>query len=146
MATALLNHNQSLLSTLEEGDMVEIPRGRYSHWAVYVGRGKVIHLAGDPNAPSKTNANALHIFSISGVQFDKAWVREDDLIDVAGNSKAQKNNNKDKKATPSNPKTIVERARSKLGQIGYNVLWRNCEYFASWCRYGDGWSQQVLDS
>ena len=38
---------------------------------------------------------------------------------------------------------IVKRALSRLGNIGYNMLWSNCEHFASWCRYGMAWSEQV---
>lgn len=34
----------------------------------------------------------------------------------------------------------------KLGEIGYNVLWENCEHFAAYCRYGVAWSKQVLRS
>ena len=32
-----LEHNQTVHETLEEGDGVEMPRGIFSHWAVYVG-------------------------------------------------------------------------------------------------------------
>ena len=32
---------------------------------------------------------------------------------------------------------------SKLGRIGYNVLFDNCEHFASWCRYGLSKSDQA---
>ena len=30
-------HNTTLLNELEEGDLLEFPRGAYSHWAVYIG-------------------------------------------------------------------------------------------------------------
>ena len=38
---------------------------------------------------------------------------------------------------------IIDRALSRMGTIGYNMLWSNCEHFASWCRYGMAWSEQV---
>ena len=39
----------------------------------------------------------------------------------------------------------VERARSKLGQKGYNILTNNCEHFAIWCKTGEEESSQVRD-
>ena len=33
-------------------------------------------------------------------------------------------------------KTVVERAISRLGERGYNMLTNNCEYFATWCKTG----------
>ena len=30
-------HNEKVLRDLERGDLVEFPRGRYSHWGVYIG-------------------------------------------------------------------------------------------------------------
>ena len=37
----------------------------------------------------------------------------------------------------------IERARSKLGQGGYNLALNNCEHFAVWCRTGVKYSSQV---
>ena len=34
---SVVAHNTTLLSQLEEGDLVEFPRGAYSHWAIYIG-------------------------------------------------------------------------------------------------------------
>ena len=45
--------------------------------------------------------------------------------------------------SPDATHVIVKRALSKMGQLGYNMLWSNCEHFASWCRYGMAWSEQV---
>ncbi|KAL3876941.1 hypothetical protein ACJMK2_034720 [Sinanodonta woodiana] len=141
---SIRQHNQTVLDSLEDGDLVEFPRGLYSHWAVYVGNEEVVHLAGDPNAASKVNANSSHVFAICGKQFTKAQVKLDNFFKVAADSKAKKNNDKDDKVSPSDKREIVRRAMSKLGEIGYNILWENCEYFASWCRYGEGWSEQTI--
>ena len=38
MASSVVKrHNETVLRDLEEGDMVEFPRGVYSHWGVYIG-------------------------------------------------------------------------------------------------------------
>lgn len=44
---------------------------------------------------------------------------------------------------PSDGVEIIDRAMEMIGEIGYNVLWSNCEHFASYCRYGRHKSDQV---
>ena len=39
--------------------------------------------------------------------------------------------------------TVVERARSKIGENGYNPFTYNCEHFAMWCKTGRSSSDQV---
>lgn len=38
---------------------------------------------------------------------------------------------------------IVERAILSTGQKGYNLVYANCEHFATDCRYGQSTSRQV---
>ena len=38
---------------------------------------------------------------------------------------------------------IVQRAEDALDQIGYNVIKKNCEHFATYCRYDQECSLQV---
>ncbi|MDU9035256.1 lecithin retinol acyltransferase family protein [Pseudomonas corrugata] len=38
---------------------------------------------------------------------------------------------------------IAERARSRLGEAQYRVLFNNCEHFCSWCISGNSYSAQV---
>lgn len=42
-----------------------------------------------------------------------------------------------------NPQEAVTRARTLLGQTGYNPLTRNCEHYAQWACNGDWKSEQV---
>ena len=44
---------------------------------------------------------------------------------------------------PYSTEEIVKRAESELGKKGYNILFKNCEHFVTWCRYGKEISQQV---
>lgn len=138
---SVLAHNATLLNDLEEGDLIEFPRGAYSHWATYIGEGEVVHLAGDDG--DGLNITSGNFFTICGKRFNKAKVVRDDFFKVADKSKARKNNGKDRKLKPSDKEMIVDRALSRLGEIGYNILWKNCEHFASWCRYGEEWSEQA---
>ncbi|MFB2936022.1 lecithin retinol acyltransferase family protein [Aerosakkonemataceae cyanobacterium BLCC-F154] len=40
---------------------------------------------------------------------------------------------------------VVRRAESRLGERKYNLLFNNCEHFATWCKTGINFSQQVVD-
>lgn len=41
------------------------------------------------------------------------------------------------------PDTVIQRAESRLGEQNYNLLFNNCEHFATWCVTGVNKSQQV---
>lgn len=43
------------------------------------------------------------------------------------------------------PEEVVQRAKSKLGQRGYDLFKNNCEHFANWCKTGHFYSQQAVD-
>ena len=43
------------------------------------------------------------------------------------------------------PDAVVERAKSRLGEHDYNLLFNNCEHFASWCKTGVNQSRQIKD-
>ncbi|PVD22523.1 hypothetical protein C0Q70_18337 [Pomacea canaliculata] len=144
MATMEVNmHNRTLLKSLREGDLIEFPRGLYSHWAVYVGNQQVIHLAGDDNDGLDAQVNFTHLTSFSGECYSKATVRVDNFLDVAGRDKAKRNNCLDGEKRPLSPQEIVQKAWSRLNDVGYNVLIKNCEHFATSCRYGEASSDQV---
>ena len=138
-------HNRTVLSDLQVGDLIEFPRGYYSHWGVYVGNEDIVHLAGEEAGNDGINANldSGHLFTVCGKRFNKAYAKVDNFLDVAASSRAKINNDKDKKCKPYPPDEVKERALSKIGAVPYNVIWSNCEHFAAWCRNGENWSQQV---
>ncbi|BAQ60291.1 phage shock protein A (IM30) [Geminocystis sp. NIES-3708] len=43
------------------------------------------------------------------------------------------------------PEVTVKRALSRLGENKYNLLFNNCEHFATWCKIGVSESQQIKD-
>jgi hypothetical protein len=43
------------------------------------------------------------------------------------------------------PEAVVHRAESRLGEQRYNLLFNNCEHFATWCKTGVSYSSQVKD-
>jgi phage shock protein A len=38
---------------------------------------------------------------------------------------------------------VIHRAQSRLGERKYNLLFNNCEHFATWCKTGVSYSKQV---
>jgi hypothetical protein len=41
------------------------------------------------------------------------------------------------------PEIVVHRAQSRLGENKYNLLFNNCEHFATWCKIGVNESKQI---
>ncbi|KAK7504443.1 hypothetical protein BaRGS_00004309 [Batillaria attramentaria] len=141
-------HNEQLLEELQVGDLVQFPRGMYSHWAVYIGDGEVVHLAGeeDDGLGGKMGGKIIdvnHLFSISGEYYTRAYVKVDPFLVVAADCKAIRDNSKDEVWTPLPPEEIKANAIGLLGEADYNLLHYNCEHFATWCRYGQKSSDQA---
>uniref|UniRef100_A0A8C9PSD4 Phospholipase A and acyltransferase 3 n=1 Tax=Spermophilus dauricus TaxID=99837 RepID=A0A8C9PSD4_SPEDA len=119
------------------GDLIEIFRPFYRHWAIYIGDGYVVHLA----PPSKGAA------SIMSALTDKALVKKELLYDVAGRDKYQVNNKHDDKYSPQPPSKIIQRAEELVGQeVLYKLTSENCEHFVNELRYGVARSDQVRDA
>ncbi|XP_025083220.1 HRAS-like suppressor 3 isoform X2 [Pomacea canaliculata] len=125
-------HNRMIMSKAREGDLIEFPRPIYSHWAVYIGNGKVIELT-----------TIVHPGSSTGTP--EGIVQEADFMKVAGSSKAKINNEKDKDWEPSPPWQIVATANSLIGYRFYHLLDSNCEHFAKLCRYSKEDSDQAKE-
>jgi hypothetical protein len=47
--------------------------------------------------------------------------------------------------TSFTPDVVMHRAQSRLGEDEYNLLFNNCEHFATWCKTGVSHSFQVQD-
>ncbi|PAA92396.1 hypothetical protein BOX15_Mlig000798g1 [Macrostomum lignano] len=117
---------ESLVNHLQPGDLVQqkgnyIYQFFYSHYAVYVGNGDVIHIVG--SGPAKRGL----------------------LVEVFRGTLVRKNNLHDYDL-PAKPRPqIVFDARSWLYKHwDYNVAANNCEHFATLCRYGQKISLHFL--
>jgi hypothetical protein len=47
--------------------------------------------------------------------------------------------------TSFTPDVVLHRAESRLGEHQYNLLFNNCEHFATWCKTGVSYSTQIQD-
>ncbi|XP_069501092.1 phospholipase A and acyltransferase 3-like [Ambystoma mexicanum] len=119
------------------GDLIEIHRFGYQHWAIYVGEGYVIHLAPPSEYARAGSASVLSVVS------DKAVVKRQRLRAVAGNCTYTVHNKYDQHHDPLPSKTIIKRAEELVGQIMiYGMTSANCEHFVTMLRYGVCISEQ----
>ncbi|XP_070282518.1 phospholipase A and acyltransferase 3-like [Myotis yumanensis] len=126
---------------LKPGDLIEIFRPGYQHWALYVGDGYVVHLT---SAGDITGAALANIMS-SGTE--RAIVKKELLSKVAGKCMYRVNNKHDREYPPLPPREIVRRAEEKVGQeMPYNLTSDNCEHFVNKVRYGVHRSDQVYQA
>jgi len=114
--------------SFKAGDIIICDRFFYKHYGIYAGNGRVIHYAtknGDFGADITVRKTSLKKFAGDG----KCML----LPPMEGRSEASR----------FTPEETIERARSRLGEKAYNLLFNNCEHFALWCKYGTSKSVQV---
>ncbi|XP_035579000.1 phospholipase A and acyltransferase 3-like [Zalophus californianus] len=123
------------------GDLIQIFRIGYEHWAIYVGDGYVIHLTSPGEFPWARCSSMFCALSNKGV------VKRELLRDVVAGCRYKVNNLLDNKYKPKPVNQIIYSAKQKVGQeMEYNLLHRNCEHFATSLRYGKPESRQVQDA
>nr|XP_057941965.1 phospholipase A and acyltransferase 4-like [Doryrhamphus excisus]XP_057941966.1 phospholipase A and acyltransferase 4-like [Doryrhamphus excisus]XP_057941967.1 phospholipase A and acyltransferase 4-like [Doryrhamphus excisus] len=120
----------------ELGDMIEISRGTYQHWALYVGNNCVVHLT-RPGKSSELNTNRYFCRDMAVVLMDK-------LQEVVGDNYYRVNNLLDRSYKPRPVRDIVKEALAEVGKVlRYYILSANCEHFVTKLRYGSAMSRQV---
>ncbi|XP_003742214.1 HRAS-like suppressor 3 [Galendromus occidentalis] len=115
------------------GDLIEIDRTLYAHWALYVGDGRVVHVVGSNEEDIPT---------------DWALVQKSSLAQVAGCSRVRVNNKsvraKERGMKSLDKDAVVQRALEQLDKkVEFNVLMRNAEFYVTQWKYGHGWSDQA---
>lgn len=131
------SHNHRVLDTLKRGDAVQFKRTGYSHWGLYEGNKQIIHMTAPRPDAESGSSHVSSGSSFCGLNIDKAVIKEDDFFHVAGDSKAYKNNSKDKDLPVTrSADEIIAVAYSLMGNINYNIFRQNCEHFVSFCRNG----------
>uniref|UniRef100_A0A8D0A5U1 LRAT domain-containing protein n=1 Tax=Sander lucioperca TaxID=283035 RepID=A0A8D0A5U1_SANLU len=116
------------------GDLIEIDRGMYQHWALYIGGMEVVHLT----TPSSSGFALMVLDSpIGKVKREKIW-------EVVSNDSFKVNNLLDYKHQPHESYIIVKEACSMVGlELPYSIFTKNCEHFVTDLRYGKPESRQV---
>ncbi|XP_014648453.1 PREDICTED: retinoic acid receptor responder protein 3 isoform X1 [Ceratotherium simum simum] len=125
----------------EPGDLIEIFRVGYEHWAIYVGGGNVIHLVPPSEYPG---AGSSSIFSVLS---SRAVVKQERLQDVVGGCRYRVNNYLDHQYRPRPVDEIISSAKEEIGEeVEYSVVSKNCEHFVTCLRYGKACCRQVRPS
>jgi Lecithin retinol acyltransferase len=97
------------------------PRALYTHHGIYVGDGRVIHYAG---LACGWRQGPVEDVSLERFAHGRG-------IRVRGDQRC------------FDPRAVVERARSRLGERSYRVLTNNCEHFCAWALRDENCSSQV---
>jgi len=134
---------------LKAGDVIGAPYTQkdsmipFLHYGIYIGNEKVIHFASkDGRAPQSINKISLASFASEQtrtfflIDFDQYFkdaniYKMSPALAIMAKNMRRINNYKDISA-----KETVRRAKSKLGETGYSLLFNNCEHFAMWCKTG----------
>ena len=115
-------------SPYNKGDVIYAQRAYYRHFGIYSGNDKVIHFA-DKKSGFGIKANvvetSLDAFS-KGHEVHLCKFTSPELC--------------------FSPGKTLKRARSRLGEQGYNIFTNNCEHFALWCKTGDSISMQTQNA
>ncbi|XDB65973.1 hypothetical protein AB1E18_019283 [Capra hircus] len=118
------------------GDLIEIFRIGYEHWAIYVEDDCVVHLA----PPSEE----FEAGSITSVFSNRAVVKYSRLEDVLHGCSWKVNNKLDGTYLPLPVDKIIQRTKKMINKIvQYSLIEGNCEHFVNDLRYGVPRSQQV---
>ena len=106
------------------GDIIRIRAGNIYHYGVYVSDDEVIQFGVAPNRRGAITDSEVEVLSTDINEFLNGEFLEVGVLD----KKEQKNR------VPVNK--TVEMARGRLGERGYNILYNNCEHFATECVTG----------
>lgn len=97
-------------------DHIFVSHGLYTHHGIDWGDGTVVHLS---RASGQIGRISFDEF-VAGRRLQlRLWPLADEI------------------------ELVLERAESRIGERGYNLCYRNCEHFASWCKTGLARSSQV---
>ena len=121
------------MSNAKHGDVIQVHRWRslYSHFGVY---------AETPHGP-----RVIHYCNTEGPSDFYGIVRETAVEKFLNGAEEFNVYAFDPKEYPRiySGKETVERARSRLGDGDYHLLWNNCEHFTTWCKTGQQRSAQI---
>lgn len=146
---------------LRAGDILAASRkaGVYQHFAVYIGNYRVIHYAADNG--DFAGKISIHEAPFSEFKADSTFIY---VLDFPNDSGYPMDRNLRLRGIPPekcpkealffdlirqtgyhlfSPEETVERAKSRLGEDKYSLVFNNCEHFAIWCKTGVHESHQV---
>jgi len=106
------------------GDHVQVARSLYHHSAIYIGNKKVIHVSDPSGGASKEQA------LVNEADWSKFHCGDTEISVLLPMFKLKAN------------VKVANDARLEIGNYKseYNVLFKNCQHFATYCQFGKGYS------
>lgn len=118
------------LNEPKKGDIVRIKFGSFYHYGIYVDDDEIIQFGLPPTDFKRDNSSVeVCVTSIEDFLNDK-------FLEVGECEKSER-----KKIFPVDE--IVDRARKRIGEKGYHILYNNCEHFVYQCAFGEKVCSQV---
>ena len=121
-AIPITNALNKHISLPKLGDHLITPRTVYYHHGIYVGDEKVVHYSGF--------SEEFKSGPIEEVSLEEFLQEKEFKVQQHPNSKFSR-------------QEIVQRAKSRIGEQKYNLIFKNCEHFVNWCIYNVSGSKQV---
>ena len=108
----------------EYGDIIYTKHSLYRHYGIYINENCVIHYDG------KVDDMFLREMCIRKTTMDRFLAGKTEYYIDKSNSKFSN-------------EEVVKRARQRLGEEKFNLIFNNCEHFAIWCKKDYKISRQV---
>ncbi len=148
------------------GDVIFATRIVYNHYGIYSGRNKVIHYCKvdgsccdgeirETSLDEFLDGDTLHICNFDRSFWGGVALNAIDCLSMALLGRVlpdeicrrftlrYRQEHRDEKLHTFTTRTVVRRAKSKIGTHDYNLFGNNCEHFAIWCKTGIALSEQI---
>ena len=106
------------------GEIVRVKAGNIYHYGIFVTEDEIIQFGLSPLARTGVSDRDVCVCASTVETFLQGGFLEVGEPDKKERKKLKK------------PQTIVELARSRIGEKGYNILYNNCEHFVNDCAFG----------
>lgn len=120
-----------ILGEPKSGDMIRVKAGTIHHYGVFVSDSEVIQFGLAPNARPGLKDSDIEVLAT-----DIDTFLAGQFLEVAEFDRKEKKNH-------PTPEEAVAKARARMGEKGYHILYNNCEHFAYECVSGKHYSEQV---
>ncbi len=156
------DNNDNSTRKVQRGDVIGVARTGYEHYGVYVSNSEVIHYTSlnSDIGDNKIIATTFECFMRGASDFfilnfpDEAGKAKKSIgipVNIHGNNIPRYDSNdlsifdllRKMNYKRYSADEIVSRARSRLGEDSYSLVFNNCEHFAIWCATNVKESQQI---
>ena len=113
------------------GDMVRVKvNSQMDHYGVYISDDEIIQFGKNPSLRLGVSESDVRVLSTDINEFRDGGFPE--FADLSFSEKMKR----------FKTEKIIENARSRIGEAGYNIIYNNCEHFAYECIFGKKYSSQ----